>query len=160
MRLIIFLWGLISLIKIGDRDYKYDYFPDDVKAEIESNTIGYSDEQIIKYSLDLTSKLLMFSEKNCLEKGEANCVGYAVLCSNICNYALSINNSTARTKPVVGYIKICGINICDLAQSLVSPEYKNFVKDHDFVEYYKEGQESTFFDPSLYDYSNGIIGIN
>ena len=101
----------------------------------------------------------MFSEKNCLEKGEANCVGYAVLCSNICNYALSINNSTARTKPVVGYIKICGINICDLAQSLVSPEYKNFVKDHDFVEYYKEGQESTFFDPSLYDYSNGIIGI-
>ena len=45
----------------------------------------------VKYSMRLTADLLSFTEKNDLDNGKANCVGYAVLCSRICNYAFQVN---------------------------------------------------------------------
>ena len=148
----------ISFVKTSDRGANLDYFPEELKGRIKSETAGYSDEEIVKYSLNLTSELLRFTRVNTLKDGKANCVGYAQLCSNICNYAFANCHSTARTKPVVGTIKVCGIDVCKLAYSLAPARHKNFVKDHDFVEYHHRDGTISFFDPSIYDVSFGLHG--
>ena len=148
----------ISFVKISDREATHDYFPEKLKGRIKSETVGYSDEKIVKYSLDLTAELLKFTRENALRDGKANCVGYAQLCSNICNHAFAARHSKARTKPVVGYITICGINVCKVAYFLAPAKDKNFVKDHDFVEYWHRDGKTTFFDPSIYDVTFGLHG--
>jgi len=67
---------------------------------------------IIKFSLKLTAKQLTFAEKNNFGENETNCVGYAHVCSSICNYALVHHGYTPSAKPVVGYVSFCGINLC------------------------------------------------
>ena len=148
----------ISFVKTSDRGATHDYFPEKLKERIKSETIGFSDEEIVAYSMDLTAELLRFSWDNSLQNGKANCVGYAQLCSNICNYAFANCHSTARTKPVVGTIKVCGIDVCKLAYSLAPAKHKNFVKDHDFVEYHHRDGTTSFFDPSIFDVTFGIHG--
>ena len=148
----------ISFVKTSDRGAKHDYFPEELKGRIKSETVGYSDEKIVKYSLDLTAELLRFTRVNSLKDGKANCVGYAQLCSNICNYAFAACHSKARTKPVVGTIVICGVDVCNVAYFLAPAKDKNFVKDHDFVEYRHRDGKTTFFDPSIYDVTFGLHG--
>jgi hypothetical protein len=148
----------ISFVKTNDRGSTLDYFPEELKGRIKSETVGNSDEEIVKYSLDLTAELLRFTRVNALKDGKANCVGYAQLCSNICNYAFAACHSKARTKPVVGYITICGVNVCKVAHFLAPAKDKNFVKDHDFVEYRHRDGTTSFFDPSIYDVSFGLHG--
>jgi len=148
----------ISFVKISDREATHDYFPEELKGSIKSETVGYSDEKIVKYSLDLTAELLRFTRVNALKDGKANCVGYAQLCSNICNHAFAARHSKARTKPVVGTIKICGVDVCKVAYSLAPAKDKNFVKDHDFVEYRHRDGTTSFFDPSIYDVTFGLHG--
>ena len=148
----------ISFVKTSDRGATHDYFPEELKGRIKSETAGYSDKEIVKYSLDLTAELLRFTRVNALKDGKANCVGYAQLCSNICNYAFAGSHSKARTKPVVGYIEICGIDMCKVAYFLAPAKDKNFVKDHDFVEYHHQDGSTSFFDPSIYDVSFGLHG--
>ena len=148
----------ISFVKTSDRDATYNYFPEELKGRIKSETAGYSDEEIVKYSLDLSAELLRFTRVNALKDGKANCVGYAQLCSNICNYAFAARHSKARTKPVVGYIEVCGIDMCKIAYFLAPAKDKNFVKDHDFVEFRHQDGMTSFFDPSIYDVSFGLHG--
>jgi hypothetical protein len=148
----------ISFVKTSDRGMTHDYFPEELKGRIKSETAGYSDEEIVKYSLDLSAEMLRFTRVNALKDGKANCVGYAQLCSNICNYAFAACHSKARTKPVVGTIMVCGIDVCKVAYSLAPAKDKNFVKDHDFVEYRHQDETTTFFDPSIYDVSFGLHG--
>lgn len=148
----------ISFVKTSDRGVTHDYFPEELKGRIKSETAGYSDEEIVKYSLDLTAELLRFTRVNALKDGKANCVGYAQLCSNICNYAFAACHSKARTKPVVGTIEICGVDVCKVAYALAPAKDKNFVKDHDFVEYRHRDGTTSFFDPSIYDVSFGLHG--
>ena len=148
----------ISFVKTSDRGATHDYFPKELKGGIKSETAGYSDEEIVKYSLDLTAELLRFTRANALKEGKANCVGYAQLCSNICNYAFAACHSKARTKPVVGTIVICGVDVCKVAYFLAPAKDKNFVKDHDFVEYHHQDGTTSFFDPSIYDVSFGLNG--
>ncbi len=105
----------ISFVKTSDRGATHDYFPDKLKGRIKSETVGYSDEEIVKYSLDLTAELLKFTRVNALRDGKANCVGYAQLCSNICNHAFAARHSKARTKPVVGFIEVCGVDMFKIA---------------------------------------------
>ena len=148
----------ISFVKTNDRGSSLVYFPEELKERIKSETVGYSDEDIVKYSLDLTAELLRFTRVNALKDGKANCMGFAQLCSNICNYAFAACHSKAKTKPVVGYIAICGINLCKVAYFLAPAKDKNFVKDHDFVEYHHRDGTTSFFDPSIYDVSFGLHG--
>ena len=148
----------ISFVKTSDRGATHDYFPEELRGRIKSETAGYSDDEIVKYSLNLTAELLRFTRVNSLRDGKANCVGYAQLCSNICNYAFANCHSKARTKPVVGYIEICGIDVCKIAYFLAPAKDKNFVKDHDFVEYHHRDGKISFFDPSIYDVSFGLHG--
>ena len=148
----------ISFVKTSDRGATHGYFPEELKGRIEAETAGYSDEEIVEYSLDLTAEMLRFTRENSLRDGKANCVGYAQLCSNICNHAFAANHSKARTKAVVGTIKVCGIDMCKVAYSLAPAKDKNFVKDHDFVEYRHRDGRTSFFDPSIYDVSFGLHG--
>ena len=89
---------------------------------------------------------------NDLDNGKANCVGYAILCSRICNYAFQANGMAYRAKPVVGYVSLYGVNLCRLLQAIAPQRWKNFVKDHGFVELKREDR-TLFFDASLYDFN-------
>ena len=146
----IFVSMSINLVKTGDRQKTY-MLPQSLKAKVEQDTRGMDIEQIIDYSLTLTASRLLFSRYNDIDMGKANCVGYARLCASICNQALSANGVNGQAKPVVGYIESIGINWCDVLKK-VAPKnsYKNFVKDHDFVELVTESK-TYYFDPSIYD---------
>ena len=86
-----------------------------------------------------------------MDMGKANCVGYAQLCAGICNQALAGNGIIGQAKPVVGYIESHGINWCKVLKAVAPKDsYKNFVKDHDFVELVT-GSRTYYFDPSIYD---------
>lgn len=139
-----------TLVKTGDRQKTY-ILPQSLKAKVEQDTRGMDIEQIIDYGLTLTASRLRFSRYNDIDMGKANCVGYAQLCASICNQALSANGINGQAKPVVGYIESNGINWCDVLK-FVAPKdsYKNFVKDHDFVELVTESK-TYYFDPSIYD---------
>ena len=72
--------------------------------------------------------------------------------SRICNYAFQVNGMGYRAKPVVGYVSLYGVNLCRLLQAIAPQRWKNFVKDHDFVELKLEDR-TLFFDASLYDFN-------
>ena len=146
----IFVSMSFNLVKTGDRQKTY-MLPQSLKAKVEQDTRGMDIKQIIDYGLTLTASQLRFSRYNDIDMGKANCVGYARLCASICNQALSANGVNGHAKPVVGYIESYGINWCDVLKSVVPKDsYKNFVKDHDFVELVTESK-THYYDPSIYD---------
>lgn len=122
-----------------------------MNEKVDAETTGMDVEKIIDYSLKLTASRLQFSIYNDINNGKANCVGYARLCASICNQALTANGIHGKARPVVGYIESNGINLCDVLKA-ISPKdsYKNFVKDHDFVELVTDSK-TYYFDPSIYD---------
>lgn len=139
-----------NLVKTGYRQKTY-MIPQSLKAKVEQDTRGMDIEQIIGYGLTLTASQLRFSRYNDIDMGRANCVGYAQLCASFCNEALAANGVNGHAKPVVGYIESNGINWCDVLNSVVPKDsYKNFVKDHDFVELVTDSR-IYYFDPSIYD---------
>lgn len=143
------------LVKTGERT-KVHHLTHSQTNQITHDTKSFTEQQIIDYSLNLTANCLSFCSYNDISNGKANCVGYARFCSSVCNTALSANNINARATPVVGYITINGINLCKVAESVMSRQsYKNFVKNHDFVEI-KTSKFVYQFDPCLYD----VIGVS
>ena len=148
--LALFVLVPFNLVKTGDRQKTYK-LPQSLKAKVEQDSRGMNVEQIIDYSLALTASRLQFSRYNDIDMGKANCVGYAQLCASICNKAIAENGINGQAKPVVGYIKSIGINWCDFFKSITTKDsYKNFVKDHDFVELVTDSG-TYYFDPSIYD---------
>ncbi len=160
-----FLYGLLALIVCGFlfahglRLVKTSVRPApgtalsaQIKSQINRECKSSKPEDCVKYSMQLTADLLSFTEKNDLDNGKANCVGYAILCSRICNYALQVNGLAYRAKPVVGYVPLYGVNLCSLLQAVATRRWKSFVKDHDFVELKLE-DKPLFFDASLYDFN-------
>lgn len=77
-------------------------------------------------------------------------MGYAKYYSSVCNYIFELKGLESTAEPVVGYIDVNGSNICDVLKSVVPDDYKNFVKDHDFVQIYI-GTDRAFIDPCIYD---------
>ena len=155
--LLILLFSIFSLIKTGDRTYGNYTLSVSEKNQIQKNTKGLSKAEIIEYCLKHTSKKLHFSKKNNINNGEANCVGYSQYYASICNYSFKVNGiSNCSCKPVVGYINLCGINLCKFAKSMVPTDLKNFVKNHDFIEY-TNNDKTIYFDPLIYDYTEGLM---
>lgn len=140
----------LTLTKISDRPNPY--YPDrTLQSEIKEDTEGMCAEDIRIYSVKKTAKILSFTVKNNLSKGEANCVGYAQMCASISNCAFRTNNINASAKPVVGYVMFYGVNLCNVLKwCMPSKRWENFVKDHDFVEYHIDGQ-TIYCDASAYD---------
>lgn len=143
-------WLNLSLSKISDRTPSYS--PNkSLKEEIIKETKGFLPEEIRKYSIKKTAYLLSFTVKNDLGNGKANCVGYAQMCAGISNYAFRINGYNSSAKPVVGYVKLLGVNLCNILKwCMPTKRWENFVKDHDFVEYHIDGQ-TIYCDASAYD---------
>jgi len=147
--IILFLSSL-TLVKQHDRAITYRLSKSTIQ-QVKKETKGMDEKKIIDYSLNLTCEMLEFGRNNEISNGKANCIGYAQLCSAICNEALRNNGYRYRAKPVVGYIKSFGLNLCSIAKSLMTNQkYKAFVKDHDFVELGFKGK-TYYFDPSIYD---------
>ena len=140
-----------GLVKTSNRPNADSHLSKHIKEKIRTEGIGLTPEECVKYSLKLTSENLRFTQKNSIANGKANCVGYAIMCSSICNYALQINNLNYKSRPVVGYVTFYGVNMCNILKALAPQEWKNFVKDHDFVELELK-DNIIFFDASLYDY--------
>lgn len=148
--IILFLISPFTLTKIADRSNPY-YPTSKLLSEIREDTKGLSAEEIRNYSVKKTAKILSFTVKNNLPKGEANCIGYAQMCASISNYAFRANNINASAKPVVGYVLFCGVNLCNILKwCMPTKRWENFVKDHDFVEYHIDGQ-TIYCDASAYD---------
>jgi hypothetical protein len=140
-----------GLVKAQDRKTVVGSLSKDVKERIKKECGDPDPEKCSLYGMKLTCELLRFTQKNDIKSGKANCVGYAQLCSEICNYALKQNGLSNRTRPVVGYVTFYGLNLCDILKFIAPKEYKNFVKDHDFVELDLDDKVK-YFDASLYDY--------
>ena len=142
----------LRLVKTSDRPAPGTTLSAQIKSQIGRECKSSKPEDFVKYSMRLTADLLSFTEKNDLDNGKANCVGYAVMCSRICNYAFQVNGMGYRARPVVGYVSLYGVNLCRLLQAIAPQRWKNFVKDHDFVELKLEDR-TLFFDASLYDFN-------
>ena len=139
-----------TLIKTGDRQ-KIFTLPQSMKVKVDAETKGMDIKKIIDYSLKLTASRLQFSRYNDFKHDKTNCVGYARLCASICNQALATNGINGYAKPVVGYIESNGINLCNVLKAAAPKDsYKNFVKDHDFVELVTDSK-TYYFDPCMYD---------
>lgn len=144
------IWCSLSLEKIGDRDGVFH--PDkELKAEIMEETKGMTAEEIRRYGIRKTARMLAFAERNDLAKGKANCVGYGKMCAGICDYAFKANGLQAEAKPVVGYVMCGSVNMCNvLKRCMPTGRWKAFVKDHDFVEFNIDG-ETVYADACTYD---------
>ena len=140
-----------SLVKTGERSTVNYPLSKELKERIVNETHELDEIDILNYSLKLTDELLEFDETNNIKDGKANCVGYAQLCASITNYGLKTNKLEGSSKPVVGYVTWAGMNMCTILSAIVPNEYKNFVKDHDFVEFNLK-DKTIFYDPSIYDY--------
>lgn len=143
----------LQLVKTSDRPLDNTKLSLQEKTYIKANTIGLSAYEIIDFSIKYSADKLKFTKKNDLPNYKANCVGYAKYCAAVCNYAATVNNINLKAKPVVGYVYYYSINLCSVLRAIVPEQYKNFVKDHDFVEF-RIGSKIIYGDPSLYD----IIG--
>lgn len=148
--LLLFAFSSLTLVKTQDRNLKY-HLPASLQRQVVEDSEGMSEVQIIDYSLKLTARTLRFNADNDIPNGTANCIGYAQLCASVCNRALASNGYRCRAKPVVGYVEVFGINLCDVLVDVVpSRRWKNFVSNHDFVELACQGK-TYYFDPSMYD---------
>lgn len=117
-----------SLVKTADRPTTSYQLPKELKERIVNETKGMDEMDIVNYGLRLTGKLLDFSEKNDLQGGKANCVGYAQLCASITNYGLKTNKREGFCKPVVGYVTWGGMNLCTVLKKLFPQSTKLSLK--------------------------------
>lgn len=149
--LALYIISPITLEKIKDRTNPYSLNLT-LMEEIKNETVSMTGDDIRKYSIRKTASLLSFSARNNLAKGEANCIGYAQMCAAIANCAFRQNGLSCNAKPVVGYVRFFGLNVCDVLRWCMPNQYlKNFVKDHDFVEFQIDGQ-TIYADANAYDY--------
>jgi hypothetical protein len=150
----------LTLSKIRDRQQDY-VLPDSLKREIEKRAY-FGDGEVMEalhYSIEYTADKLEFAQKNDINHGKANCVGYAKFCAAVYNYISELNGyAYGHAKPVVGTINLDKFDLCAIVSSYcVDKNWRNFTKDHDFVEFnFGEGSEIEYADPCLYD----VIGTD
>lgn len=140
-----------TLTKVNERNIVRYELSQSLQDRVKNETEGMGYKEIVTYSMRLTGELLEFAMKNDVYGGKANCIGYAQVGAGICNFALACNRLGNRAKPVVGYVNLFGINLCEIVPKMLPKRFANFVKDHDFIELETDGQ-TIYFDPSLYDY--------
>lgn len=151
MGVIIFLIFQIKLEKDSDRNMVGCTLNSDLKeCVIERCESSDTPQKIIEECSKLVCESLSFTAENDIKNGKANCVGYAQLTSATINYAFKIKNLPYKAKPVVGKVYLFGINLNNVAQKILPQKYRQFFKDHDFVEIDLE-DKIIFIDTSLQD---------
>ena len=149
----VFLLCSFKLVKTTDINTSSCEISREYKIAIENNTPGLNEMSVIRYCIQLTSKCLEFSKKNDIDNGQANCIGYSQLCKSMCEYAFEVNDIPFKVKHVRGYVSEIGLNLCNIFTKIVPNEYKDFVKDHDFIEI-ECSDLFIYVDPLLYDLIN------
>ena len=142
----------LSLKKLRDRGYNPVTLSKDFRQKISEDTKGLDERDIVLYCNKKTQEKLTFSTKcekfDDSRKTKMHCVGYAQVLSTICNYAFSVNGMKGKAKPVVGLVYMCGMNL-NAYSGLLPEKWKNFTKDHDFVEVTLSDGKTMFVDASL-----------
>ena len=151
---VILLVNSLKPVMTNER-YKTYKLPEKLSIEIIRETVDLDGNQLQSYSIRKTADLLRFSQRNNIADGKANCVGYAQLCAAIYNCGAKAHKISGYARPVVGYIEIGPLNICSIARSIAPRKWKNFVKDHDFVEFTID-KDIFYADASVYD----VIGTD
>lgn len=139
----------LSLRKISNRESSYalnEQLKERVRKECNTSNI----DEIVEFSCNLTCELLSFRKRNSIDKGEANCVGYAKLTAAICNYAFKLNKLQAKATPVVGKVYWMNSDLNKLVGNIAPNKWKSFIKDHDFVEIQTDSK-TYYVDSSLKD---------
>lgn len=141
----------IRFEKERDRNMTAHSITSDLKTPIDIICNTYdSPDKIIKECSNLACERLSFSAKNDIQRGKANCVGYAQLTSAIINYAFQVKKLPYKAKPVVGKVYLFGIDLNNVAQKILPKKHRPFFKDHDFVEI-DLGNKTVYIDSSLQD---------
>ena len=142
----------LSLKKIRDRGYNPVSLSKNFRQKIAEDTKGLNERDIVLYCNKKTQEKLTFSTKcekfDDSRKTKMHCVGYAQVLSTICNYAFSVNGMKGRAKPVVGHVYLNGMNLNEWS-GLLPEKWKNFTKDHDFVEVILADGKTMYVDASL-----------
>lgn len=132
---VVFLFTQIKLEKDSDRNMVGCTLNSNFKeCVIERCESSDTPQKIIEECSKLVCESLSFTAENDIKNGKANCVGYAQLTSATINYAFKIKNLPYKAKPVVGKVYLFGINLNNVAQKILPQKYRQFFKDHDFVE--------------------------
>ena len=149
--LILYAGGL-SLKKIRDRGYNPVSLSGGFRQTIVAETKGLNEQEIVLYCNKKTQSILTFSTEcekfDDKKKTKMHCVGYAQVLSTICNYAFSVNGIKGRAKPVVGHVYMNGMDL-NYCSKMLPEKWKNFTKDHDFVEVKLSDGRTMFVDSSL-----------
>ena len=142
----------LSLKKLRDRGYNPVTLSKDFRQKITEDTKGLKERDIVLYCNKKTQEKLTFSTKcekfDDSRKTKMHCVGYAQVLSTICNYAFSVNGIKGKAKPVVGLVYLNGMNLNEYS-GLLPEKWKNFTKDHDFVEVTFADGKTMYVDASL-----------
>lgn len=139
-----------SLEKVSDRAQNHS-LPKEIQIQIENEACGMSIKEVMTYGIKKTARMLRYTEENDIVNGNANCIGYAKVYAGICDYAFHINNMPCMAKPVVGYVMVGDINLCNILRSIAPQRWKGFVADHDFVEFRLEEGDYIYQDACIYD---------
>lgn len=152
--MIMLLCSSFTLVKSYYIESSYN-IPKDIKNKIEIETKGMEEIEIARYCIKLTSQMLDFSETNNIDNKKANCVGYSKVCASLCNYAYNVNNMKIKVRHVRGKVLYYNLDVCNILKQVVPNKYKDFVKNHDFIELDIKSKY-IYLDPTFYD----IIGYN
>ena len=148
---LVFLISQIKLEKFKDRAITSCALNSNIKEEIKDICeTSDSPQDIIEECSKLVCKELSFTAKNNIPHGEANCIGYAQLTSATINHAFQVKRLPYWAKPVVGKVYLFGIDLNEVAQTVLPKKHRPFFKDHDFVEV-DLGDKTVFIDSSLQD---------
>ena len=130
----------LRLHKSANRPLLASLLTNEIKQDVKSKTKGMSETEIVNYAISRTAQEYKFSRKT-------NCMHYARLCSDICNYSFTFNGYKSKAHPVVGYVTCWGIDVCKLLYGIT---HDTFVKDHDFTEVNLQDR-TIYVDASAYD---------
>lgn len=84
---------------------KYATLTPDIREQVVRETLGMDTIAIEGYALRLTADQLSYSLTEDLPNGQAFCDGYAIRCSDICNFAYEINHIPYKAFPVNGHFQ-------------------------------------------------------
>lgn len=125
----LFLISQIKFNKDRDRNSINCTLSFDLRNQvIEISNNSHTPQDIIRKCSNLACETLSFTAKNDIQRGKANCVGYAQLTSATINYAFQIKNLPYKAKPVVGKVYLFGIDLNNIAQKILPPKQDHFSK--------------------------------
>lgn len=152
---------IVSNIKlVEEKNILIDYNLNQLVKEYINKNIDNinNEEELIIFSQETTSKLLKYSYTQNIDnlsfnkQSKAHCVGYSIVCSQICNYIINKKQLNIKCKHVRGYVYLFNYNLHNFFNFILPKNSKiqKFCQDHDFVSLQTE-QKKYYFSPDCYD---------